>query len=96
MQNLCNQYDNDTAVVNGNCNNQANRISMYPNPVGDRLHLSANFDIERVEVFNANGMMVMSSESGADVIEMDSLNSGLYFLKVFSSQEVNTMKFVKI
>ena len=45
MQNLCNQYDNDTAVVNGNCNNQANRISMYPNPVGDRLHLSANFDI---------------------------------------------------
>lgn len=96
MQNLCNQYDNDTAVVNGNCNNQANRISMYPNPVGDRLHLSANFDIERVEVFNANGMMVKSSESGADVIEMDSLNSGLYFLKVFSSQEVNTMKFVKI
>lgn len=96
MQNLCNQYDNDTAVVNGNCNNQANRISMYPNPVGDWLHLSANFDIERVEVFNANGMLVMSSESGADAIEMNGLNSGLYFLKVFSSQEVNTMKFVKI
>jgi hypothetical protein len=96
MQNLCNLYDYGTTQVNGNCGNQANRISMYPNPVGDWLHLSANFDIERVEVFNANGMLVMSSESGADAIEMNSLNSGLYFLKVFSSQEVNTLKFVKI
>lgn len=96
MQNLCNQYDNDTAIVSGNCNNQSNRISMYPNPVGDWLHLSANFNIVRVEVYNTNGILVMSSESGADAIEMNSLNSGMYFIKVFSNQDVNTMKFVKI
>lgn len=96
MQNLCNQYDNDTAVVNGNCNNQVNRISMYPNPVGDWLHLSANFNIVRVEVYNTNCVMVMSSESVADAIAMNSLNSGMYFIKVFSNQDVNTMKFVKI
>lgn len=98
MQNLCNQYNNEATLVNGNCApiDDANRISMYPNPVSDRLHLSANFDIARVEVYSSNGMLVMSSESVADAIEMNTLVSGLYFLKVFSSKAVNTMKFVKL
>jgi hypothetical protein len=96
MQNLCNQYNNEAALVNGNCGAEANKISMYPNPVSDRLHLSANFDISRVEVYSSNGMLVMSSESVADAIEMNTLVSGLYFLKVFSSKAVNTMKFVKL
>ena len=96
MKNLCNQYNNDTAVVNGNCGSEANRIAMYPNPVNDRLHLSSNQEIMRVEVFSTNGLLVMSSDSVADYIEMNTLKSGMYFLKVYSKQEVNTMKFVKI
>jgi hypothetical protein len=95
MQNLCNQYNNEAAVVNGNCAPVANRISMYPNPVGDMLHLSANDGISRVEIYSTNGMLVMSSDSVSDAIEMNSLKSGMYFLKVFSGQDVATMKFVK-
>ena len=95
MQNLCYQSNNDTAIVNGNCEPVANRISMYPNPVGDMLHLSANDGISRVEIYSTNGMLVMSSDSVSDSIEMNDLNSGMYFLKVFSGQDVATMKFVK-
>jgi hypothetical protein len=69
---------------------------MYPNPVKDTLHLSTNLNINRVEVFSSNGVLVMSSDSVSDAIEMNTLNSGLYFIKVYSNQEVNTMKFVKI
>jgi hypothetical protein len=96
IQNLCNQYDYTATVVNGNCSNSANRIAMYPNPVKDTLHLSTNLNINRVEVFSSNGVLVMSSDSVSDAIEMNTLNSGLYFIKVYSNQEVNTMKFVKI
>lgn len=95
MQNLCNVYDNDAAVVSGNCAN-GNRISMYPNPVKDMLHLSANFNIVRVEVYSTNGVLVMTSDSVSNAIEMNTLNSGMYFIKIYSSKEVNTMKFVKI
>ncbi|OYU84412.1 MAG: hypothetical protein CFE24_06590 [Flavobacterium sp. BFFFF2] len=96
MENLCNQYNNEAAVVNGRCESATNRIAMYPNPVGELLHLSANVDILRVEVFSANGMLVMSSDSVSDAVEMSTLKSGLYFLKVYTNQEVNTMKFVKL
>jgi hypothetical protein len=95
MQNLCYQYNNDTAIVNGNCEPVANRIAMYPNPVGDLMHLSATEGISKVEVYSTNGMLVMSSNAVSDSIEMNDLESGMYFLKVFSGQEVATMKFVK-
>jgi len=95
MQNLCNQYNNESALVNGSCAPVANRISMYPNPVSDMLHLSANDGISRVEIYSTNGMLVMSSDAVSDSIEMSDLNSGMYFLKVFSGQDVATMKFVK-
>jgi hypothetical protein len=95
MQNLCNQFNNESALVNGSCAPVANRISMYPNPVGDMLHLSANDGISRVEIYSTNGMLVMSSDAVSDSIEMSDLNSGMYFLKVFSGQDVATMKFVK-
>jgi len=40
-------------------------------------------------------MLVMSSNTVSDAIEMSDLKSGMYFLKVFSGQDVATMKFVK-
>jgi hypothetical protein len=95
MQNMCYQNNNDTAIVNGSCEPVANRIAMYPNPVGNTLHLSANEGISRVEIYSTSGMLVMSSDSVSDSIEMNDLNSGMYFLKVFSGQDVATMKFVK-
>lgn len=97
MQNLCNQYNNEAAQVNGNCSpvDDANRISMYPNPVSDMLHLSATEGISKVEVYSTAGMLVMSSNTVSDAIEMNDLKSGMYFLKVFSGQDVATMKFVK-
>lgn len=96
MQNLCNQYDNEAALVNGNCGGESYRISMYPNPVQDLLHLSSNQEISRVEVYSTNGLLVMSSDSVSDYLEMNPLKSGMYFLKVYSASEVNTMKFVKL
>ncbi|MFZ4105053.1 T9SS type A sorting domain-containing protein [Flavobacterium sp.] len=95
IQNLCNQYNNESAIVNGNCAPVANRISMYPNPVGDMLHLSADDGISRVEIYSTNGILVMNSDSVSDSIEMNTLTSGMYFLKVFSGQDVATMKFIK-
>lgn len=95
MQNMCYQYNNDTTIVNGSCEPVANRIAMYPNPVSDRLHLSATEGISKVEIYSTNGMLVMSSNAVSDSIEMNDLKSGMYFLKVFSGQDVATMKFVK-
>ncbi len=95
MQNLCNQYNNDTASVNGNCESVTSRIAMYPNPVGDMLHLTATEGISKVEIYSINGMLVMSSNTVSDSIEMNALKSGMYFLKVFTDEEVSTMKFIK-
>ncbi|WP_395633999.1 T9SS type A sorting domain-containing protein [Flavobacterium sp.] len=95
MQNLCNQYDNNSAIVNSNCESATGRIAMYPNPVNDVLHLTATEGISKVEIYSINGVQVMSSNAVSDSIEMNTLNSGMYFLKVFTNQEVYTMKFIK-
>ncbi len=94
MQNLCLLNNNDTVVVNSNCG-ASSKIAMYPNPVKDMLHLKSSISISKVEIFSTSGLLVMKDESESDVIDMNVLKSGMYFIRVYSSDGVAVMKFIK-
>jgi Secretion system C-terminal sorting domain len=74
---------------------EARPLSMFPNPVKDMLHLNTTDKINKVEVFNANGLLIMSTEAVTDIIDMQSLTNGMYFLKVYRDNSVDDMKFLK-
>ena len=94
MQNQCFQNNNDTVVVNFNCG-ASPKIAMYPNPVKDMLHLKSDNSISKVEIFSTNGLLVMKDDSENDIIDMNELKSGMYFIRVYSSEGVAVMKFIK-
>ena len=68
---------------------------MSPNPVQNIVHFESSQKIDKVEVFGINGLMIMSEESVSDTINMESLQKGMYFLKVYQNGEVSEMKFIK-
>lgn len=72
-------------------------LKVYPNPVNDVLNLSYSSEISSVEVFNMLGQKVLAKDLNASQgqINISSLNSGNYFVKVTSEGQSKTIKIVK-
>ncbi len=85
----------DNADINSNCNVATATLRMYPNPIVDLLHLESDASISKIEVFGINSLLVMQDESGSKIIDMSTLQAGIYFLKVYKEDAITTMKFVK-
>ena len=75
-----------------------NYFKLYPNPAKDMLNISFNGTENRtVRIFNMNGECVYTSlnEYTQKQIDISSLTSGMYILKVYSATEVNAQVFCK-
>ncbi len=87
-------------------NSSLNLISISPNPATDELRIkNSEFRIEEVEVYNVLGEKVFSStvvplssrrgDERGEVINVSSLQNGIYFVKVKGEKEERVAKFVK-
>lgn len=74
------------------------KLSYYPNPVKDIFNLSYNEDIVSISVMNILGQVVLSQNIGSNnaQINMSTLPSGNYFVKVASSGVMSTVKVIKL
>lgn len=68
-------------------------LQLYPNPATDRLMLSADMPVQRVQVFDMTGRMVMSS-TGTE-LDVSALPAGLYMLRAMGETGVGSKKFIK-
>lgn len=93
IQNDCNILGYNTTV--SSCSSVARQISMFPNPVKNQLHLSAGENIEKVEFFTSNGLLIMTSTDANNPIDMENIPAGMYFIKVYISNDVTQMKIIK-
>jgi len=94
VQNDCNILGYNSNVAS--CSSPSSRqISMFPNPVKNQLHLSAGENIEKVEFFTSNGLLVMTSTDANNPIDMENIPAGMYFIKVYIANEVSVMKLIK-
>jgi len=57
-------------------------IKVYPNPASDTLFIESSQDINRVLLFDIQGRAVYSSSDNTEFINLNSFNSGVYFLKI--------------
>ena len=72
---------------------QSVSLQLYPNPATDRLMLSADMPVQRVQVFDMTGRMVMSS-TGTE-LDVSALPAGLYMLRAMGEAGVGSKKFIK-
>ena len=73
-------------------------ISIYPNPSNGKISIktSGNTILENIEIYTVNGqrLKVYNNLKNQKTIELKSLSSGLYFLKLNSDKGSITKKFV--
>lgn len=88
------EYINTSGIENTSENAQ---MKVYPNPVEDILYIENENNINRIDIYNTQGVMVMSAKFDLPSvnINMDSLDKGLYIMKVYTEQTTFTKEIIK-
>jgi hypothetical protein len=80
-------------------NQEINRsnLNIYPNPAPEVLQLKSDFPMTKVEILDAFGKIVnrYNPNSSNLQIPLESLNSGIYFLRISYFEGFSTRRFVK-
>ena len=70
---------------------EASMLSVYPNPATEVLYVNSE-NIQRVEIYDAMGRMVLTTVES--VVDVRSLESGVYFVTVRSESAAKTTKLI--
>ena len=72
-------------------------INLHPNPVNDRLYIETEVEVEEVVVYDVYGRCQELSAVSCQpsVIDVSGLNSGVYFVKVVTSEGETVKKIIK-
>lgn len=77
--------------------NNLNSFKLYPNPVNDVLNIESVSTLERVEVYNTLGQLVIKNTEVKQnySIDMTALKPGVYFIKVYEANVSKTIRIIK-
>ena len=67
-----------------------NKFSVYPNPSSDVLNIRTNEPIDKVELYNTIGQLIVAKKTTN--INISSINIGVYILKIYSGNRIVTKK----
>ncbi|MEX1188000.1 MAG: glycoside hydrolase family 19 protein [Bacteroidia bacterium] len=83
-------------IVLGTQNMENTSIIFYPNPTADHLNIQSSREIDRIEIVNIVGQTVMISAGHSNQIQLNvsSLSSGYYFIKLHSGDTIQSRKFL--
>ncbi|WP_452597313.1 T9SS type A sorting domain-containing protein [Pontimicrobium sp. MEBiC01747] len=71
-------------------------LSVYPNPVNDVITIySPKEKLNKIELYNSNGVLVLTKKDNLETINANKLASGLYFIKLESKNSQKTIKIIK-
>ena len=77
----------------------SNYLTIYPNPTSGILNITSKQDIEMqsISIYNVLGQMVVSAPNakGVNGVDVSSLSTGNYFIKVVSDKGTSNSKFIK-
>ena len=71
------------------------KFSVYPNPSSDVINIRTTETVDKVELYNTLGQSVIRSNSfDGNQIDINSVKSGLYLLKIYSGNKTVTKKVI--
>jgi len=71
-----------------------NSVTVYPNPVSERLLISTALEIQQAKIFDISGKHVQDIDSLKTEINIAGLSNGLYILHLFTEEGVLSKKFI--
>lgn len=89
--------ENTTTGIAG-VNTNSDQVSVYPNPVSDKLYISS--DLKRsenmeVDIIDINGKLIKSTEKINNYIDFSDMAKGYYILKIKTTEGLVIKKVVK-
>lgn len=93
-----------TSIKKMNFNNTEFVVRVKPNPFTNEIHISnilANKNLQQIQIVNNIGQLIyqenlVGMNSNLKKINTSMLNAGLYFIQLFYSNKIETLKLVKI
>ena len=71
-------------------------VTMYPNPVTEKLHIELeNHQIDRLKFYTMNGQVVLTEKNNTNSVDVSGLSDGVYFLEITSEEGKSIQKFIK-
>lgn len=74
------------------------KVSLYPNPVADKVHLAVNIPVQNICVYDLAGKEIINIETeitNEATINLSDMRSGVYILRIQTANKVFTKKIVK-
>lgn len=72
------------------------KIEIYPNPVKNEIHIKNTTNpVINIEIFDINGKLVLTKNNDLEVITINKLQSGIYFMKLYTQHNNTSWKFIK-
>ena len=71
-------------------------VSIYPNPAKDNVNINASVVIEKIQLINISGQILLEQNTHEKQIDLNTteVKPGIYFMKLFSNENVITRKLV--
>ncbi len=83
-------------VLNVEDSYRLSEISIYPNPASNILNILGNTaSIDKIDVFSITGQQIKSLASNFERIDVEAIESGVYFLKISNNNQQKIIKFIK-
>lgn len=71
-------------------------FKIYPNPSSDIIKVEAETPIQSIRILDMNGRPVLNQKNGQSSVDVHTLNSGTYLIKVtFESGQISHQRFIK-
>ena len=70
-------------------------FNIYPNPVNDKLYIETLTQTQTIEIYDAFGRLQSTVNGQQSMVDVSNLNSGVYFVKVITTEGDVVKRFVK-
>lgn len=71
-------------------------LMVYPNPSQKLFNIKGDIStVKSMEVYSLKGKLLLVKDDSFETVDLGSIESGIYFLKITTDKDVNTFKLVK-
>ena len=72
-----------------------NQLRLKSNIIQDELELTGTGFVDKLEIFDLSGQLMFGSNEGQNIVDVSRFSSGVYIVKIKTSDQVLSIKFVK-
>ena len=75
-----------------------NPVTYYPNPTQYQLYINSKEAFNEIKVFSIDGRLIQQQTNSDNILQTDTLHSGIYFFELWQGDEIvsHKIKFAKI